>query len=183
MAIETLKTLVLKTATVTGVKPATPADHIGLGLVVATANAYPTDDLSPGQCVLPSNPEPKQAWERQESSAMQLQQQMQAIRDHAEPPTTGSLGCFLGAQADGAAMSNATLTGWLPTKRTATARRVSNFTSSSTSTTRRANHRRSDFPRDLRHDSRLGCDCQSPDRLSGKRNATREVDSAATARK
>ena len=44
--MKTLKTLVLKTATVAGVKPVTPADRIGLGFDVA--NAYMTQDPSEG---------------------------------------------------------------------------------------------------------------------------------------
>ena len=52
----TLKNLVLKTAKVTGVKLAAPADRIGQGLGV---NAYSTDSLSPGQNPMPHNPEPE----------------------------------------------------------------------------------------------------------------------------
>ncbi len=61
--MKTLKTLVLKTVTVTGVKLATPADRIGLGLGVAPA--YPTDNLSPGQFPMPHNPEPEQVRSRE----------------------------------------------------------------------------------------------------------------------
>jgi hypothetical protein len=46
----TLKTLVLKTATVKSVKLGTPADRIGLGLAVA---AYPADVQFRGQFPLP----------------------------------------------------------------------------------------------------------------------------------
>lgn len=46
----TLKTLVLKTATVTSVKLAAPADRIGLGRVVAHNSA---DVQSPGQIPMP----------------------------------------------------------------------------------------------------------------------------------
>src|SRR5438046_3142242 len=88
MAMQTLKTRVLKTATVTGVKPTTPADRIGLGLGVA---AYPTDNLSPGQFPMPHNPEPEQVRSREELSAMQMREQMRAGGDSAT--TAGRPGC------------------------------------------------------------------------------------------
>ena len=72
--MKTLKTYVLKTATVTSVKLITPADRIGLGLGVA---AYPTDNLSPGQFPMPHNPEPEQVRSR-ELSAMQPRMRWQA---------------------------------------------------------------------------------------------------------
>ena len=61
--MKTLKTLVLETATVTGVKLATPADRIGLGLGVVLA--YPMDNLSQGLFPMPHNPEPEQVRSRQ----------------------------------------------------------------------------------------------------------------------
>lgn len=91
MAITTLKTLVLKTATVGSVKLATPADRIGLGLaMVATHSA---DVLSRGQFPLPSNPVPNVgSGERQVPSVEQLPQQMPAMAT-AEPPA-GPAGCL-----------------------------------------------------------------------------------------
>ena len=92
--MKTLKTLVLKTATVTGVKPATPADRIGLGLVVAYP-AHPTDNLSPGHFSMPQNPEPDQVRSRQ-LSAMQPRMRWQG--GDVVPPA-GPAGCFPGASA------------------------------------------------------------------------------------
>ena len=45
--MKTLKTLVLKTATVTGVKLAAPADRIGLGLRVAVSDGQPVPGAIP----------------------------------------------------------------------------------------------------------------------------------------
>ena len=84
--LKTLKTLVLKTATVTSVKLATPADRIGLGLVGSTA--YPMDNLSQGQIPLPPNPVPEQARVRQLSTS-QMRKQMRA-GDQAMPPASSA---------------------------------------------------------------------------------------------
>ena len=168
----TLKTLVLKTATVTSVKLATPADRIGLGLRVA---AYPTDNLSPGQFPMPHNPEPEQVRSREELSAMQMRQQMQAGEEPVPP--TGSAGCFPGVSASRFAPSSAcSVRSWRATTRTAAAGRTREVRLP-------AAHGLADFHRDLRHTDRLGSDCQSPDRLSDKRNAKREVCPASAAGK
>ena len=160
--MKTLKTRVLKTATVTSVKLITPADRIGQGLV-----AYPTDNLSPGHFSMPHNPVPEQVRPREELSAMQMRMQMQADGD-AVPPA-GSTGCFPGVSARRFATP---FTAW----RTAAAGRTREVCLVAATGL-------ADFPRDLRHNDRLGSDCQSPDRSSDKRNATREVCSATAARK
>jgi hypothetical protein len=172
--MKTLKTCVLKTATVTSVKLITPADRIGLGLGVAT---YPTDNLSPGQFPMPHNPEPEQVRSREELSATRMQRHSRA-GDDAVPPT-GSAGCPSdpGVSASRFAPTRVPpFTAWRGTTRTAAAGRTREVRLP-------AAPGLADLPRDLRHDDRLGSDCQSPDRLSDKRNATREVCPAATAGK
>jgi hypothetical protein len=172
--MKTLKTRVLKTATVTSVKLGTPADRIGLGLGVAI---YPTDNLSPGQFPMPHNPEPEQVRSREELSAMRMQRHSQAC-DDAVPPT-GSAGCpnVPGVSASRFASTRVPpFTAWRATTRTAALGRTREVCLI-------AAPGLADFPRDLRHSDRLGSDCQSPDRTSDKRNAIREVCSAATAGK
>jgi hypothetical protein len=172
--MKTLKTHVLKTATVTGVKLATPADRIGQGLRVA---AYPTDNLSPGQFPMPHNPEPEQVRSREVLSATQMRMQLLA-GDDAVPPT-GSAGC---PSAPGVSASRFASTrvppfpAWQRTTRTAVVGRTREVRLHTAPG-------QADCPRELRHSDRLGSDCQSPDRLSDKRNATREVCSAAEAGK
>lgn len=176
MTVTTLKTLVLKTATVTGVKPATPADRIGLGLVPA-ATAYPTDNLSPGQFPLPQNPEPEQLGSRQGLSVSRMRMHLRAAAE-AVPPV-GSTGCpsapgfTAGRSAPSASLPTV---GWQRTTRAAAG-------GTTHAGCLHADPSRDRSPGDLRHDDRLGRDCQSPDRTSGKRNTTREVISAATAGK
>ena len=186
MALKTLKTLVLKTATVAGVKLVTPADRIGLGLGTASATAYPTDNLSPGQIPLPPNPEPERARSRQELSAMQMRKQMPAAT-LAVPPggPLGATGCFRspGLSADRSTSTSASsVRSWQPATRTTASGR--SFTGC-----RFAELSRVHVPGDLCHsvDDRLGRDCQSPDRSTGKQVAKlftqREVVSAAAAGK
>lgn len=164
MVAKTLKTLVLKTETVTGVKLGTPADCIGQGLVASTVNAYPTDNLSRGDIPMPPNPEPESVRSRQ-LSAMQMHQQT----DGDAVPPASSVGCpsAPGVTAGRFAWSvvASPVTGWRQATRTAA--------------DRSADPSRASFPGDRRHDDRLGCDCQSPDRLAGKRIASRERGSAA----
>jgi hypothetical protein len=170
----TLKTLVLKTATVTGVKLATPADRIGLGFGVA---AYPTDNLSPGQFPMPHNPEPEQVRSREVLSATQERMHLRA-GDDAVPPTS-SVGCpsAPGVSASRFASPSAPpFPAWQRTTRTAVVGRTREVRL-------HAAPGLAELPRDLRHSDRLGSDCQSPDRFSDKRNATREVCSAAEAGK
>jgi len=172
---KTLKTRMPKTATVTGVKPVTPADRIGLGLGVA---AYPTDNLSPGQFPVPHNPEPEQVRSREALSAMQMRMQMHA-GDDAVPPV-GSAGRAPGFSAVRFGSFRAlTLTGWHRTTRTAAG---SGCTRSAGCL--HADPSRADFPGDLRHDDRIGRDCQSLRRSGGKREIViRRVGSAAAAAK
>ncbi len=164
--MKTLKTLVLKTATVTGVKLATPADRIGLGLVAT----YSTDNLSPGH-VLPRNPEPEQVRSRQ-LSAMPTRMRWQG--DDVVPPA-GPAGCVPGVSAVRfASRSTSRFTGWLRTARTAAiSRAICRFAAPS----------RTHVSGEVHHHDRLGRDCQSPDRSGDKRLATRSVSSAATAGK
>jgi len=166
--MKTLKTLVLETATVTGVKLATPADRIGLGLGVV--RAYPMDNLSQGLFPMPHNPEPEQVRSRQLSA---MHPRMRHASDDAVPPAS-SAGCFPGASAVRFASCDASrFTGWQRTMRTA-----------ATGRNRLAVTSRTHVPGDLRHDDRLGRDCQSPDRLGDKRTiATRSVCSIAATRK
>jgi hypothetical protein len=171
--MKTLMTLVLKTATVAGVKPVTPADRIGLGFGVA--NAYPTDNLSPGLFPVPHNPAPEQARERQ-LSAMQPRMRVH-MGDDAVPPA-GPAGLVPGVSAVRfAAISAPPIAGWQPAMRTAAVNRTREVC-------RFAAPSRTRVPGDLRLTDRLGCDCQSPDRSDDdKRIALRIARSAATARK
>jgi hypothetical protein len=172
--MKTLKTCVLKTATVTSVKLITPADRIGQGLGVAT---YPTDNLSPGQFPMPHNPEPEQVRSREMLSAMRMQPRS-LVGDDAVPPVC-SAGCpsVSGVTASRFASPSAPpFSAWQATTRTAAAGRTREVCP-------HAAPGLVDLPRDLRHSDRIGSDCQSPDRLSDKRNATREVCPAAEAGK
>lgn len=75
----TLKTLVLKTATVTSVKLGAPADRIGLGRVVAT---YPADVQFRGQLSLP----PRSGHRPSNSNAMRMHREEPAERPEREIP-------------------------------------------------------------------------------------------------
>ena len=170
---KTLKTLVLKTAQVTSVKLTTPADRIGRGL---GSVAYPTTPLSLGQFPLPHNPEPEQVRSREELSAMQMHMQMRADSD-AVPPESSS-GGFPGSSASRFESSSASslLGSWHRLTRTPPAgspREVCLIGGAS----------RADFSRDLCRQDRFGRDCQSLRRLHDKRDAIREVGSAAEAGK
>jgi hypothetical protein len=171
--LKTLKTLVLKTAQVTSVKLTTPADRIGLGRGVAN---YPTDNLSPGLIPMPHNPEPEQVRSREELSAMQMQMHLRADSD-AVPPE-GSAGCFSGITASRFASSSASsLTrSWHRATRTPP-------TDSTREVLLIVGPGRASFSRDLCRQDRFGRDCQSLRRLHDKRDAIREVCSAAEAGK
>ena len=173
--MKTLKTLVLKTATVTGVKLGTPADRIGLGLGVATA--YPTDNLSPGHVPVPHNPEPEQVRSRQALSAMRPRMQTQAGNDAVPPASSAGCPSAPGLTADRFAAFIATrFEGWRRTTRTAATGRTREGC-------RFAEHGRASSHGELRHSDRLGSDCQSPDRSSDKRIATRELTPVSAAGK
>jgi len=91
MTTLTLKTLVLKTATVNGVKLLTPADRIGLGFAVVAD--YPMDLLSSGQFPLPPNPEPENGpGSRQVPSELHQHEPMQPMATAAAPAS--SAGCL-----------------------------------------------------------------------------------------
>jgi len=166
--MKTLKTLMLKTATATGVKLAAPADRIGLGFNVD----YPMDNLSRGHFPMPHNPEPEQVRSRQ-LSAMLPRMRWQSVNG-AVPPT-GSAGCFPGVSAVRFTSSTSPLTGRFATRTAAIDRTLA--------VCRLADPSRTHVPGDSCHHDRLGRDCQSPDRSSDKRIATRGVSSAATAGK
>ena len=70
MAAKTLKSLVLKTATVAGVKPTTPADRIGSG--AAAVVLPPANFLSQGRTFLPRLPNPNRV-RPQEVTAMRYE--------------------------------------------------------------------------------------------------------------
>lgn len=167
--MKTLENQVQKTATVTGVKPAAPADRIGLGCGFAAT--YPTDNLSPGLFPMPHNPAPEQARSREELSTMPSRMRWPSGGDTRTP--AGSTGCFPGTPAVWFALPRASrFTGWQRTMRTAATGRC-----------RLADPGRTHDSGDLRPDNRLGRDCQSPDRFRDKRVATRIVSSTAIAGK
>ncbi len=169
--LKTYKTLVLKTAQVTGVKLAIPADRIGLGRDVAN---YPTDNLSPGQFPTPHNPEPEQVRSREELSAMQLHEQMPAGND-AVPPER-STGSFPGSSASRSASPSASSQSRSWPKATRTPPTGNPREGSLIVGTNRA-----DFSRDLCRQDRFGRDCQSLRRLHDKRDTIRKVCSATAA--
>jgi hypothetical protein len=156
-----LKTQVLKTATVSSVKLLTPADRIGQGLACVV---YPADVLSPGQFPLPHNPgsEPNSG-SRQELSATLMFAHQPAMAT-AVPPA-GPAGCPVpGCSAHRRPWSASRLDSrWrMEGKRPAS---------------------RASFPAVPSHPSRSGRDCQSPDRRDDRRPAIREAAPAAAAGK
>jgi hypothetical protein len=169
---KTLKNLVQKTVTVTGVKLAIPADRIGLGL---GGVAYPTGNLSLGRFPTPHNPEPEQVRSRQLSAA-HLRMQMRPGDTVAT--LAGSAGCSPGASAGRFALSRASLTGWRTTTRTAASGRTH-----ASGDCRFAATSRAGLPGDPCHDDRLDRDCQSPERFTGKRFANRVAGSTTAAGK
>jgi len=125
MAATTLKSLVLKTATVGSVKLPTPADRIGSGATVV--NMPPANFLSQGQSFQPRLPVRERIGSR-EVAAMRYQP--------APMAPTGPVGSFSGTSAcrRSAALHAAKHADW------------------------------ADHPWSLEAGSRLGRDCQSPDR-------------------
>jgi hypothetical protein len=174
MIAKTLKTVLLKTANVTGVKLVTPADRIGLGLRASLA--YSTDNLSLGQNPQPQNPELEQPGEQPLSTE---QMPMHLHAGDGDAPPAGSAGCpstpGFTAVTFGSA-SAVSLTGWRRTIRAAATSRAPKACSF-------ARDGRANFPGDPRRDMRPGSDCQSPGRVSDKRNAKREVNPATAAKK
>jgi hypothetical protein len=174
MIAKTLKTVVLKTVSVTSSMLATTADRIGQGL--RASNAYPTDNLSLGQNLLPPNPEPEQVRVRQLSSP-HMRKRMRA-GDRAVLPTS-SVGC---PSSPG---FTAVRFVWLTaTSQTEWQRAIQTAATGRPQTVRLlADLSRAYFPGDLGHADRFGCDCQSPNRNSDKQIAKRAVSSATTAKK
>jgi len=159
MTLTNLKTDLTKTATVTGVKPAAPADRIGLGF--GAGLAYPADSLSQGRFPTPHDPAPEQVRSRHGRSAMQMRKQMQVGNPDVVPPV-GSAGCL----TPGSTAVRAT---WTLTP------------GESWSVTVTGNSRNR-FPKVCAR-LRLDRDCQSLDRSDDKHALLREVAPAATAGK
>jgi hypothetical protein len=163
MTLTNLTTALTKTATMTGVTLAIPADRIGLGFGAANAS-YPTDSLSQGRFPAPQNPEPEQLRSRHGQSAAQMRKQLRASVPGAVPPAS-SAGCLPPGSSAG---------------------RVSwRLTVGSPRSASATNPSRNRFPKAhacvVRN--RLGRDCQSPDRNDDKQALTRGAGPTATAKK
>ena len=183
MATMTLKTLVQKTVTVGSVKLSTPADRIGQGLVDVVT--YPAEVLSSGQFPLPPNPgsEPNPGL-RMELSASQMREQMREVAPAAAQ--AGLTGCPVpGSTAHRRPQSFTTrfLVKWqgLATKRLAAIAKRSTAIGGVRATV--ADKCRASFHAAPDHHSRIGSDCQSPDRPVDPRTATTETTSTAATRK
>lgn len=174
MFATTLKTVLLKTVKVTGVKLAAPADRIGLGM--RATSAYPTDNLSPEHLNVLDFPAPKPAWE-QSLSHEQMQQQMPTDERTAPSASLAGSPSDPGFSAARFTLRLATLPqGWpRPTQTTATGRTATFCTA--------ADPVRSHLPGNPQHSNRYGRDCQSPNRNGGQGIAIREVNPAAAAKK
>ena len=165
MALKTLKTVVLKTVSVS-VKLPTPADRIGLGL--AATVTHPAEFLSPGRFPSPPNPAPERYSEpRQESPAMRMREQTRAVATAAAP--AGSAGC----QVSGSSARRPVpplgrpSSGWRVTAKWASATGRSATTPGSSGqwlTTAVGGGSRASFPGSAGLRNRIGRDCQSPDR-------------------
>jgi len=188
MFAKTLKTLVQKTVTVGSVKLPTPADRIGQGLVDVATN--PAEVLSSGQFPLPHNPgsEPNPG-SRPASSASS----MRKYRGQVAPPVppAGPAGClFPGSSAHRRPSSLTTHFSekWqgLATKRPAATTRTvtaTGITATASTATMDADQCRASFPAIPSLQSRLGSDCQSPDRRDDFRTANTEATLTAAAGK
>jgi len=162
MTLTNLKT-VMKTAQVTSVTLAAPADRIGLGF--GAGQNYPADSLSQeGRFPTPPNPAPEQGRSRQELSATQMRKQMRTDGSGAVPPAS-SAGCLPpGSPA-------ARVSRWL----------TPSVTSWSVTAT---DHSRDHLPEvRVAQRARIGRDCQSPDWTNDKRALLREVAPATAAGK
>jgi len=188
MFAKTLMTLVQKTVTVGSVKLSTPADRIGQGLVDVATN--PAEVLSSGQFPLPHNPgsEPNPG-SRTASSASS----MRKYRGQVAPPvpTAGPAGCLLpGSSAHRRPSSltthfSAKWQGLAAKRPAATTRTVTatGITATASTATMDADQCRASFPAIPSLQSRLGSDCQSPDRRDDFRTATTEATLTAAAGK
>jgi hypothetical protein len=172
MALKTLKTVLLKTVSVS-VKLPTPADRIGLGLVAATT--HPAEFLSRGRIPSPPNPAPEPySGPRQESTAMRMREQTRAVATAAAP--AGSAGCPVpgsSARRPVPSFSRPSL-GWRVTAKWAPATgRLVTATAGLTgtgTTTPVGGGSRTGFPGFSGLRNRIGRDCQSPDRNDDRRN-------------
>lgn len=159
MTLTNLKTELTKTATVTSVKLAIPADRIGLGF--GAGLAYPADSLSQGRVPTPHNPAPEQVRSRQGQSAVQMRKQMQ-VGDPGVVPPASLAGCFPpGPRAVGVSWTFIPGESW---------------------SVRVTDPSRNRSPKVCVR-LRLDCDCQSLDRSDDKHALLREVAPAATAGK
>jgi len=161
MTLTNLKT-VMKTVTVASAKLTAPADRIGLGF--GTGQNYPADSLSPGRFPTPHNPEPEQVGSRRDESETQTRMQLRPGGPEAVPPVS-SAGCLTpGSRAVRVTWSLTNGASW-----------------SVTATDLSRNHSPKVQTCVVR--TRIGSDCQSPDRVDDKRTLLREVASATTAGK
>jgi len=165
MALKTLKTVVLKTVSVGSVKLPTPADRIGLG--VAAVATYPADVLSPGQFPLPPNPAPEtESGLRQALPATHSRERMRAMASAAVP--AGSAGVHVPGSAARRPWSlhRHPISGWqATTKRAAGTGRLG----ATSAVVCPAGASRDRFPGSVSPNTRLGRDCQSPDRGDDRR--------------
>jgi hypothetical protein len=164
MFVKTLKTVVLKTVTVTSWKLGTPADRIGLGRVGDQSNTCSMDNLSRGAFPMPPYPESESARTRRLSLLK---------RQHADGfavPPASSVGCsgVPGGLADGFGLA-ASSRSW----RTPTQPAAKRFAESSQAM----------LSGDCSWDDRLGSDCQSPDRSASFIRPHDTVDLARAAAK
>ncbi len=151
MRLTNLKT-VTKTVTAASVKLTAPADRIGLGF--DAGHVYPADSLSLGHFPTPHNPEPEPLRSRQEKSEtlMRKQTRPDGTKVPDAVPPASSAGCLSSG-------TSAVRVCW----------RVAAIDT-----------RRCCLPTVSANRNRLGSDCQSPDRFSGKHSLMREAASVAT---
>ena len=152
--VTTLKNLVTKTATVRSAKLPTPADRIGLGLVVAT---YPASVLSPGQFPTPQrlDSESNPGGLRQELSAESMREHGPAMATARPPAGSAGRDCS-GSSAHRWPRSFTAI------KRQAAIGRLASLSAAAMS--------RASFPAAAIVRERIG-DCQSPDRRDDRRAA------------
>jgi hypothetical protein len=154
MSLTNLKT-VTKTVTVASVTLTASADRIGLGF--GMAQSYPADFLSPGHAPVPNNPEPEPLRSRQDDSAAPMRKQTRT--DGTKVPDAVPPASLAGCLPPGLSADRVC---WRVTA-TGTSRNC--LTAASVARTR------------------LGRDCQSPDRSVDKVRSPREVVSASAAGK
>ncbi len=147
MAVKTLSAVVLKTVLV-GNKLPTPADRIGSGFV-ADIGHYPTTFLSLGQFPLSRLPEPLPRSRREVVDAMS----MPPAREPAGP--AGSVSGVSACRGPLAAV-------WRANEANPRARATTAWSWPGSAS-------RASRPWSLDRSSRVGCDCQSPDRHDGHR--------------